>query len=156
MMETVRVFVGTGGETAVTCPFCKKTSSVSVAKFKELKHTLVTRCTCQERFKVELNFRQYHRKKVNLSGDVLNVSRGSSDWLKITIVDLSMVGLRFKVIGTTDIEKGHILRVRFALDNKKATEIEKEVGVLNSNEGQFGCEFLITDYEKELGFYLRS
>ena len=67
-----------------------------------------------------------------------------------------MVGLRFKLEGTTDIEKGHVLRVRFTLDNQKVTEIEKEVGVVNIRQDQFGCEFLIIDYEKELGFYLRS
>ena len=155
-MKTVRVFVGKGDKTAVTCPFCEKTSAISVEKFKDLKHTLVTKCSCQQRFIVELNFRQYHRKKVELIGDVLNVSTDSNDWRKITVLDLSMVGLRFKMVGTTDIEKGHILRVRFTLDNQRATEVTKEVGVVNSRQDQFGCEFLIIDYEKELGFYLRS
>ena len=154
-MKTVRVFVGKGDKTAVTCPFCQKTSAVSVGKFKDKKHTLVTKCSCQQRFNVELNFRQYNRKKVKLIGDVRNVSTESSKWQKVTVIDLSMVGLRFRVVGNTDIEKGHILRIRFTLDNQKATEVEKEVGVLNSNDDQFGCEFLIMDYEKELGFYLR-
>ena len=155
-MKTVRVFVGKGDKTAVTCPFCQKTSEVSVGKFKDLKHTLVTKCSCQQRFNVELNFRQYNRKKVKLIGDVRNVSTESSRWEKVTVIDLSMVGLRFKVVGNTDIETGHILRVKFTLDNQKATEVEKEVGVLNNKEDEFGCEFLIMDYEKELGFYLRS
>jgi hypothetical protein len=72
------------------------------------------------------------------------------------VLDLSMVGLRFRLLEAADLEKGDVLRVRFTLDNKKATEIEKEVGVLNNKGDQFGCEFLIMDYEKELGFYLRS
>jgi hypothetical protein len=156
MMKTVRVFVGKGDQTAVTCPFCQKTRAVSVGKFKDVKHTLVIKCSCQQRFNVELNFRQYHRKKVKLIGDVKNVSTESNDWQKVTVVDLSLVGLRFKVVGNTDIEKGHVLRVRFTLDNQRATEVEKEVGVLNSKEDEFGCEFLIIGYEKELGFYLRS
>jgi hypothetical protein len=155
-MKTVRVFVGKGDKTAVTCPFCEKTSAVFVGKFKGLKHTLATKCSCQQRFMVELNFRQYHRKKVKLIGEVLNISTESNDWLRVTVVDLSMVGLRFEVVGNTDIETGHILRVRFTLDNQKSTEVEKEVGVLHNKENQFGCEFLIIDYEKELGFYLRS
>ncbi|MBT8355809.1 MAG: PilZ domain-containing protein [Desulfofustis sp.] len=156
MMKTVRVFVGKGNKTAITCPFCQKTNEVSVGKFKNLKHTVVTKCSCQQQFTVELNFRQYHRKKVELNGEVRNVSTGSSKWLEVTVVDLSMVGLRFKVVEATDIEKDHILRVRFTLDNQKATEIEKEVGVLNRKNDEFGCEFLFIDYEKELGFYLRS
>lgn len=46
--------------------------------------------------------------------------------------------------------------MRFTLDNQKATEIGKEVGAVNIRQDQFGCEFLIIDDEKELGFYLRS
>ena len=93
---------------------------------------------------------------MKLIGDVINVSTESTKMQKVTVIDLSMVGLRFKVVGNSDIEKGHILRVRFTLDNQKATEVEKEVGVLNNKDDEFGCEFLIIDYEKELGFYLRS
>lgn len=156
MMKTVRVFVGKGDTTAITCPFCEKTIEVSVGKFKGLRHTIVTKCSCQQRFNVELNFRQNHRKKVKLIGDVQNVSTGSGKWRKVMVLDLSMVGLRFRLFEAADIEKGHVLRLRFTLDNKKATEIEKEVGVLNNKGDQFGCEFLIMDYEKELGFYLRS
>lgn len=155
-METVRVFVSQGNRTAVTCPFCQKTSSVSVSKYKGVKHTLVTQCSCQQRFKVELNFRQYHRKNVKLIGENLNISSGSSDWYTIVVVNLSLIGMRFKVIGPTDIKKGHILRVRYTLDNQKATQIEKEVGVVNVRDDHYGCELLNLDYEKELGFYLRS
>lgn len=155
-MRTVRVFVDKGNRTAVTCPFCEKTSDISVAKFKGYKHTLVTQCSCQQRFKVELNFRQFHRKKVKLVGDFLNISLGSTDWQTITVIDLSLIGLRLKVIGPADIKNGHILRVRFYLDNQKSTQIEKEVGVVNTRDDTYGCEFLILDYEKELGFYLRS
>lgn len=81
-------------------------SAVYVGKFKELKHTLVIRCSCQQRFKVEVNFRQYHRRKVKLIGDVLNVSIASTGWRKVTVIDLSMVGLWFEVVGHTGIEKG--------------------------------------------------
>ncbi len=88
---------------------------------------------------------------MKLIGDVLNVSTESTGWRKVTVIDLSMVGLRFEVVGHNDIEMGHILRVRFTLDNQKATEIEKEVGVVNNRQDQFGCEFLIIDDEKELG-----
>jgi len=155
-MRTVRVFVSKGDETAVTCPFCQKTTSVSVEKFKGFKHTLVTKCSCQQRFKVELNFRQYHRKDVELFGEFLNISSDSSDWQTVIVINLSMIGLRLKVIGPTDIKEGHILRVRFHLGNQNTTQIEKEVGVVNTRNDQYGCEFLILDYEKELGFYLRS
>lgn len=155
-MKTVRVFVSKTNLAAVTCPFCEKTNSLSVEKFKGIKHTVVTQCVCQQRFKIELNFRAYHRKTVKIIGEFLNITSGSRNWEIITIIDLSMTGLRIKAIGPTDIQKGHILRVRFSLDNQKAAQIDKEVGVVNISKDTYGCEFLILDYEKELGFYLRS
>jgi len=93
---------------------------------------------------------------VKLIGEFLNISSGSSDWYTIIVVNLSLIGMRFKVISPADIKKGHILRVRFTLDNQKATQIEKEVGVVNIRNDHYGCELLNLDYEKELGFYLRS
>ncbi len=74
----------------------------------------------------------------------------------MTVTNLSMIGLRFKAIGSTDIEIGHHLRVKFTLNNAKATELEEKVEVINIDGNGFGCEFLNKDYEKALGFYLRS
>lgn len=153
-MKTVKVLVGKGGQAGITCPYCQKTHLVSVDKFKEAKHTIISKCSCQERFKVELNFRQLFRKDVKLAGKIINLSTGSRDWYAVTIVNVSMGGLRFKVIGSTDIEEGHQLRVNFTLDNKKATEIDREVEVTSRKDNQIGCEFLNLDYEKDLGFYL--
>lgn len=67
-MKTVKILVGKEGHAGITCPYCQKNHLVSVEKFKGAKHALVTKCSCQERFKVELNFRQFHRKEVELTG----------------------------------------------------------------------------------------
>lgn len=155
-MKKVSVFVDKGNYAAFICPYCQNPHSVSVEKFKGLKHNLVTRCTCQQQFEVELNFRQYFRKKVKFAGEFLNVTAGSKTWFPITIVNLSVVGLRFKALEQTDIEEGHQLRIKFSLDNQKATAIDKEVRVTNVKDDYFGGEFLNLHYEKELGFYLRS
>ncbi len=155
-MKTVEVFVGQGHHAGITCPHCQKTFEVSVEKYKGLKHSLVTKCSCQERFKINLNFRQYYRTNVKLIGHFLNISSGSKDWYAMTVTNLSKIGLRIKVIGPTDIEFGHQLRVKFTLDNRKATELEEAVEVMHIDGDQYGCEFLNKDYEKELGFYLRT
>ena len=155
-METVKVFVGQGNHAGITCPYCQKTYEISVEKYKGAKHSIVTKCTCQERFKIELNFRQFYRKDVKLVGEFKNVSTGSGDWYTMTVINLSMIGHRFKVIGSTNVENGHQLQVKFTLDNQKATDIEQEVNVINIDDDQYGCEFLNLDYEKELGFYLRT
>lgn len=154
-MKTVSAFVNKENYTAFTCPYCQKTHRVSVARHKGLKHKLTTKCTCQKQFQVELNFRQFYRKDVNLMGEVINVSTGSSNWYAMTVVDISMSGLKFKVIGPKDIENGHRLHVKFTLDDQQANSIDKEVRVVDIRDDHYGCEFLNLAYEeKELGYYL--
>ena len=155
-MKTVEVFTGKGNHVPITCPYCQKTYEVSVEKYKGAKHTIAVKCSCQERFNIKLNFRQFYRKDVKLIGAFINTSTGSNDWYAITVTNLSMIGLRFKVISPTNIEIGHQLRVRFTLDNQKATELEEDVQVVNIDGDLYGCEFVNQYYEKELGFYLRT
>jgi hypothetical protein len=155
-MKTVKVSVGKGGHVGITCPHCEKNHDVSVGKFKRSKHNLVTKCTCQKKFKVELNFRQFYRKNVKFVGEFMNISTGSSDWYTMIVTNLSMIGIRFKVIGSSNVENGHQLRVKFTLDNQKATCIEREVTVINIDDYLYGCEFFNQDYQKDLGFYLRT
>jgi hypothetical protein len=128
-----------------------------VEKYKGLKHNLTTRCSaCQERFEVALNFRQHFRKSVKLAGEAVNLSTKSAKRQPITIVDLSMIGLRFKNIVPNDFQKNQQLQISFTLDNKKALQIKKEVRVVEITGDRYGCEFMNLDYEKELGFYLFS
>ncbi len=155
-MKTVKVFVDKGGHAGIICPHCEKNHDVSVGKFKGSKHNLVTKCTCQKQFKVELNFRQFYRKNVKFVGEFMNISNGSSHWYTMTVTNLSMIGLRFKVIGSSNVENGHQLRVKFTLDNQKATGIDKEVTVISIDDDLYGGEFFNQDYQKELGFYLRT
>lgn len=156
-MEKVNVYVSEGNRAAVTCPYCQKTYDVTVEKYKGLKHSLVTRCSaCKKQFGVELNFRRYYRKPVKLVGEALNLSTGAATPYTVSIVNISMIGLRLSIIGRTDINKGNRLRVSFTLDNQRARRIEKDVRVIDINGDHYGCEFLNLAYEKELGFYLFS
>jgi hypothetical protein len=55
------------------------------------------------------------------------------------------------------IEKGDKLRVKFNLEIKKSTLINKEVVVIFVNGNTFGCEFTNLAFEeKELGFFMFS
>lgn len=69
------------------------------------------------------------------------------------VIDLSLNGIGFKTIGSTDIEQGHRLRVQFTHDNKKAAEVERDVTLVNIRKNHYGCQFLNQNFEKELGFY---
>ncbi len=154
-MKAVEAFVNKENYTAFTCPYCQHTYRISVAPQQGKKHSIVAKCVCNERFEIKLNFRQFYRKQVNLTGEVINVSIGSNDWYAITVLDLSMSGIRFKVIGPKDIKQGHRLHVRFTLDDQQGSVIDKEVRVADIRNDSYGCEFLnLAHEEKELGYYL--
>ena len=154
-MKTVQAFVNKENYTAFSCPYCAHTYRISVAKLQGKKHSIIAKCTCDKRFELKLNFRQFYRKQVKLIGEVINVSEGSKNWNSITVLDLSMSGLRFKVIGPKGIKKGHRLHVRFTLDDQQGSVIDKEVRVVDIRKDTYGCEFLNLAYEeKELGYYL--
>ncbi|MEJ2137752.1 MAG: PilZ domain-containing protein [Desulfofustis sp.] len=73
----------------------------------------------------------------------------------MTVLDISMSGIRFKVIGPKDIKNGHRLHVRFTLDDQQGSVIDKEVRVVDIRNDSYSCEFLNLAYEeKELGYYL--
>ncbi len=154
-MKSVEAFVNKENYTSFTCPFCQHTHRISVATLQGKKHRLTAKCICKKRFELRLNFRQFYRKSVNLTGEVINVSTGSRDWFSITVKDLSMSGIRFKVVGLKNIETGQRLHVRFTLDDQQASVIDKEVRVVDIRDDHYGCEFLNLAYEeKELGYYL--
>lgn len=154
-MKTVNAFVNKENYTAFTCPYCQKIHRVTVSAQKGLNHKITSACSCQNRFEVNLDCRQSHRKKVNLVGEVQNVSNGSGEWHAMVVADLSMSGLLFKSIGLEDIKIGHRLLARFTLDDQQANEIDKEARVIDIRDDYYRCEFLNLAYqEKELGCYL--
>jgi hypothetical protein len=154
-METVKVHVDGNNHVSFSCPHCEKTYHLPIRKLKVNKHNLVGRCKCQKRFEVLLDFRRYYRKSVKIVGEVTNQSFDSDKRYAMTVVNLSMSGLRFKILNSASINKGDSLQVQFSLDNQRADFIDKEVVVRNSGGQAFGCEFTNPAYkEKELGFYL--
>ena len=141
-MKKVEAFVNKENYTSFTCPYCQHTYRISVAHLQGEKHSITARCACEERFELKLNFRQFYRKQVKLIGEVKNVSTGSPYWQAITILDLSMSGLRFKLIGQKDIKEGHRLQVLITLDDQQGSLIDKEARVVNIRNDCYGCEFL--------------
>lgn len=155
-MKRVKVLVGQRDTVGITCPFCRRTHRIFVTRFKGAKHALLTRCTCQKEFEIVLNFRQFHRKSVKLAGTVKRIASGAQVWCDMTVLDLSMKGLGFRLEGIADIERGHRLMVVFHLDDDRLTRLEKEVRVINIQDNRYGCEFLARRHDPELGAYLRS
>lgn len=156
-MDRITVHVDFDNYALFTCPFCGNTKRVSVEKFKHKNHRISTRCECKSLFESQLNFRKFYRKSVALSGEVLNLSLSTPVWRKMIVCDLSMSGLRFRMIEQALIEKGDKLHVKFNLEIKKSPLIEKEIIVRFANGNTYGCEFTnLALEEKELGFFLFS
>lgn len=154
-METVKVHVAGKNHVPFSCPHCEKTYELPTSTLKKNKNTFVARCKCQKRFEVFLDFRRYYRKSVKIVGEVKEQSFDSDKRYAMTVMNLSMSGLRFKTLNFPGINNGDNLHVQFTLDNQRADFIDKEVVVRNSGGQEYGCEFTNPAYEeKELGFYL--
>ncbi len=158
-LDTVHSFVSADDVAAITCPACKTTRYVPIAKYKNNRHTIKVRCGCKHPFIVHLDFRQYYRKQTNLEGDYTMlppaIGRG-----RLIIMNLSKNGVGFligaKILGKHAIKPEQKMHITFTLDNKKGTIIEKQVTVKTVHDNYIGGEFIdIYAFEKDLGFYLR-
>ena len=75
----------------------------------------------------------------------------------ITICDLSLICLKFKVDYEYDFSIGDLLRIRFHLDDLYKTAIDKKVVIKNINMPFIDTAFLKTDKEDEtLALYLQK
>lgn len=163
-MEKIKAYVSSDNKIALHCPNCGLVKQVSVAKFKGDKHTLKVRCSCRKLMTVELDFRRKYRKRTNLYGEyaVLTYENQRKRMLdeplfhKCLIVNISLTGLGL-VISPHALKTGDELRVRFTLDDKKKSEMDRTVVIRVVEQTYIGCEFnddAYYQYDKTLGFYL--
>jgi Zn ribbon nucleic-acid-binding protein len=149
-METIQANVIDENRVTFSCPHCERPFQISVWEYKNVKHKLAIRCSCNEQFQLLLNFRRFYRKNVILVGEAKNLSMYDSAWTVMTIMNLSIGGLRFKVLEPIKIQKGDKIRVRFTLDSPREEVVDKHVIVRNSRDNEFGCEFMsLASDEKE-------
>ena len=70
--------------------------------------------------------------------------------------NISRSGVDFSVSGLHNIKLDQKIVITFRLDNRKETEINKQVIVRRIRENNIGCEFVEqSQIGKDLGFYLR-
>ena len=164
-MEKIKISVSSDNMIALHCPFCGMVKQVSVARFKDEKHTLKVRCSCQKMLTVDLNFRKKYRKLTNLRAKYINLThkqvknRGLEQIQEhhCQIVNISLTGLGLLVFSGHGVKQGDRIRVRFTLDDKKKSEIERKLIVRVVRKDYIGCEFIndgYHTYDKVLGFYL--
>lgn len=155
-MEVAKAFVREDNTVTIVCPQCSATKDVSVASFRNKCHFLKVRCTCQNVFRVHLEFRRHYRKPTDLPGMYKSIRPPGMSG-SVQIMDISQGGVGFTVPDVHFIEKGQVLSLSFTLDDKKKTRLVKEVVVMSVKENFIGCSFIDRQaYDKELGFYLKG
>lgn len=163
-MGKAEVFVNQEGMALFNCPHCGAMKHVSVAKFKDKKHSLQVKCVCGQTFTADLNFRKRYRKQTDLEGffcKVANLGK-NADTAKMPrncrIVNLSLGGIGLRQASGQKIAAGDELIVDFILDDRKQSYMVRRVIVRHVGEdGYIGGEFCDGNqhvYEKALGFYL--
>jgi hypothetical protein len=129
---------------------------VDVSKYTKIekKVTVKVKCRCGFRFSVTLEKRKKYRKQTNLAGNFINLN-ADEDKGGLTVMDISSTGLKLKLNVSPIFKVGDILRVKFRLDDKRHTNIEKKVVVQNISETYVGVSFAAGEADDPaLGFYL--
>lgn len=138
----------------IVCPACLAVKSSDVGKFRNVRHTVTVKCKCGNTFQVMFEFRKSYRKPTELSG-TYTMTPPASGTGQVKIKNLSLTGLCFEVTGFHDIRVGLQAMLTFTLDDRKKTQINKQVTVRSVQGRVIGVEFhQDRAYEKDLGFYL--
>ncbi len=154
-MLTQKAFVKANDFTTIRCPHCNTVKTAPVGDYRYKHHTLKVRCICSETFVVALDFRKNYRKKTDLSGHYAQNAPAHGGG-PIHISNISKTGVGFSVSGIHTLEIGQKARLDFILDNRKQTQLNKQVTIRSVSGNYIGCEFIDhRTFDKDLGFYLR-
>ena len=154
-MKAAKVLVKEGDVAIISCPLCKKSKKLSVAKYKEQgKRELRIKCNCGNIFCLLLEYRRHPRKPVKLLGKSINLSkhRESQD---IIIKNISVGGIGFFPFRRHRTQKEDRLQLSFELNDYNNTSIDAHATVRAAGKDYIGCAF--NDAEtitSSLGFYL--
>ena len=146
-----KTYVKDDNKATIICPKCRSSRTVSVESLRNKQHSIKVRCSCGYAFELQLEFRKHFRKETHLQGDY---NLGTDAGL-ISVIDLSVSGACFEVLGPHDIEPGMKGELVFTLDNRKMSILYRKVIIRTVQGRRVGCEFLDSNPpSRELGFYM--
>jgi hypothetical protein len=155
-MEVQKVYVNPDNTAVVKCPKCETTKIVNVGKFKGARRRLKIRCTCNASLSITFEFRKAYRKKTDLQGFYAKLPPAKAPD-KMQVRDLSMTGIRFVTAVAHHLRKGDEVVLKFTLDDRNRSKIEKNAVVRWVKDKEIGCRFTESvQYDKIFGFYLMS
>ena len=153
-----KIYVREDKTAVLNCPHCGRQKAIQTDTLRGHKLKLKVKCSCNETFTVNLEFRKKVRKKVYLYGTYINHSRNGSSG-DVRIINVSVGGLEFTSLDKQDFKVGDELTVKFNLDDEHQFEISKDVIVLEIRQRSVGCKFGTPsklDFVGPLGQYVMS
>jgi hypothetical protein len=150
-----------------TCPRCSRVASVNIPEDFHRNNAMEIDCQCEcgYQFKREVERRQHNRKALKLSGwynynNEIQLEPGvvAGKFVgqgKMTVVNLSIGGLKVKLKKKEDLKINDQLQFTFYLKDYKRTLIRETATIKNIHQKFVGGAFLPAGSKsRELGFYL--
>ena len=151
-----KVFINKDNTVTLICPHCgiNKTLNAAKLKGKISNVTIKVKCACKLIFRVNIEFRKKYRKSTHLEGHYNSLPAGR-ERNKMIVQNISRTGIGFTTLSMHGLKKNDKISIKFTLDDRKRSEIDKEIIVRMVNNEYIGCEFADPDlFDKALGFYL--
>ena len=129
--------------------------NTNVFKFKNTHKRLKAKCKCGEVFRVDLEFRRYHREEVRLSGEYFFQEKDEKG--EVLIKDISMTGIKFETLKQHNISKDDTVDLKFTLDNPDKTELQTLVKIMWVVDHTIGAKFIdLNNLKQDSVFYLTA
>jgi len=149
------VYVGDTNHITIICPKCGLKKNADVTNFKVTHKRLKAKCRCGEVFRLDLEFRKYYRKKVQLAGEYFVQEKDEKG--EILIEDISMTGIRFASLKPHNISRNDTVELKFTLDNPMRTEIHTLVKIMWIVDRDVGAQYIDQNrLKQDLVFYLTT
>ena len=152
-----RTFITKKDKATFTCPSCGKAEIKDVARFKDVDKPYIIvkcKCPCGHTYRMRLERRQEIRKNVGFVGTFTAGEKGMDTQGRMTIMDISRSGLRFKTHLPYQFEKDEKVFLEFTLENEEQSLIKREVVVRGQHGTSVGASFVSRNHYDKLGAYL--
>ena len=153
-----KIFINKDNTVTLICPHCGTNKTVNAAKLKDKisNAPVKIKCACKSIFRIIIEFRKEYRKSTHLEGHYSSLPAGR-ECDKMIVKNISRTGIGFTTLSMHSLKKNDKIRIKFTLDDRKRSEIDKEIIVRMVNNEYISGEFADSDLpDKALGFYLMT
>ena len=145
------VYVDDTNRITIICPKCGTEKNIDVAYFKDTHKKMKAKCTCNEVFRFNLEFRQTYRKNFQLAGEFFVQEKDERG--EILIEEISASGIRFASLKPHNISKDDTVELKFNLDNPMRTEVRELLKIIWVNDRNVGAKYIDQNRMKRIWFF---